>query len=285
VKVADPEARVAILCRVLGVSRSGYYDWLRRLDEPARRAVEDLALVQEIRLIHARFGYYGSPRVHRELLARDHHVGRHRVARLMRINGIRAARCKIKSRARAAPPSRRPEVVDLVRRDFRVDAPDALWFTDVTQIRTGEGRLWAAVVLDAFNREVVSWATAAQESPKTALAALQNALRARRPPPGCVVHSDRGYQFTARDWLDLAAGSGLQVSIGERKSCYDNAVIESWFASLKNEEIYPKGNPFTRAEARTRLFRYIWDYNTQRLHSSLGYVAPRVYAAQSSTCP
>jgi putative transposase len=270
---------------VLGVSRSGYYGWLRRLDQPAPRAAQDRDLVAEIRLIHARFSYYGSPRVHRELLARDHHVGRHRVARLMRANGIRAARCKIKSRPRAAPPTRRPEIVDLVRRDFHADVPDALWFTDVTQIRTGEGWLWAAVVLDAFNREVVSWATAGQETPKTALTALREALRARRPRTGCVVHSDRGYQFTARDWLDLAAGSGLQVSIGEKKSCYDNAVVESWFASFKNEEIYPKGNPFTRAEARTRLFRYVWDYNTHRLHSSLGYVAPRAYPAQSSTCP
>ena len=274
-----------MLCRVLGVSRSGYYDWLRRLDRPGPRAAGDAALLREIERIHARLGYYGSPRVHRELLARGHHVGRHRVARLMRLNGIRAARCKIKSRPRAAPPARRPEVVDLVRRDFHADAPNALWFTDVTQIRTGEGWLFAVVVLDAFNREVVSWATSSLAAPKTALTALRDAIRIRRPPAGCVVHSDRGYQFTAHDWLDLVERTGLRASIGERKSCYDNAVIESWFASFKNEEIYPKGSPFTRAEARRRLFRYIWDYNTVRLHSTLGYASPRDYAAQSSICP
>lgn len=273
------------MCRVLKVSRSGYYDWLQRVDNPAGRAAQDVVVLEEIRRIHTKFGYYGSPRVHRELLARRHDVGRHRVARLMRANGIRAARCRIKTRPRSAPPARRPEVVDLIKRDFHAIVPNAVWFTDVTQIRTGQGWLWAAVILDAFNREVVSWATAALETPKTVRVALREALRIRRPPPGCIIHSDRGYQFTAKDWLDLATGSGLKVSIGERKSCYDNAVMESWFASFKNEEIYPKGNPFTRAEARARLFSYIWDYNTQRRHSALGYVAPRVYEAQSSICP
>jgi putative transposase len=242
-------------------------------------------LVAEIEQIHQRFGYYGAPRVHRELLERGHVVGRHRVARLMRVNGIKAARCKIKSRPRAAPPARRPEVIDLVKRDFAAVVANALWFTDATQIRTGEGWLWAVVILDAFNREVVSWATAGQESPKTAITALQDAIRIRRPPAGCIIHSDRGYQFTARDWLDLAARSKLKVSIGEQKSCYDNAVIESWFASFKNEEIYPKGSPFTRTEARSRLFTYIWDYNNHRLHSALGYVPPRIYATESSICP
>jgi putative transposase len=273
------------MCRVLNVSRSGYYDWSRRVDEPIGRAAQDRVLVEEIRRIHARFSYYGSPRIYRELLAREHHVGRHRVARLMKLNGIQAARCRIRSRPRAAPPVRRPEITDLVKRDFAAIVPNAKWFTDVTQIRTGEGWLWAAVIIDAYNREVISWSTASLESPNTVTNALRDALRLRRPPTGCIVHSDRGYQFTARSWLDLAAGSGLRVSIGERKSCYDNALIESWFASFKNEEIYPKGNPFTRAEARTRLFRYIWDYNTQRQHSSLGYVAPRVYEAESSNCP
>ena len=273
------------MCRVLGVSRSGYYDWLRRIDQPSGRQSEDQLLLQEIQQIHARFSYYGSPRIHQELLAREHHVGRHRVARLMRLNGIRAARCKIKSRPRAAPPVRRPEIKDLVRREFHAEIENTVWFTDATQVRTAEGWLWAVVILDAFSREVISWATAERESPRTALTALREAIKVRRPPLGCIIHSDRGYQFTARDWLDLASGSGLQVSIGERKSCYDNAVMESWFASFKNEEIYPKGNPITRAEARMRLFSYVWEYNTQRLHSTLGYVPPRTYATESSTCP
>lgn len=252
---------------------------------PGRRAAQELELVAEIEQIHREFAYYGSPRVHQVLLMRGHHVGRHRAARLMRKNGIRARRGRIKARPRSAPPRRRPEVVDLVRRKFTAPGADRLWFTDITQIRTGQGWLFAAVLLDAFNREVVTWATEDLDTPRTALRLLREALDLRRPQPGCVVHSDRGYQFTSRDWLDLLAANGLLASIGERKSCYDNAVMESWFSSFKTEEIYPKGTPFTRDEARRRLFDYIWTYNTRRLHSSLGYVAPRTYAAQSSICP
>lgn len=274
------------MCRVLGVSRSGYYDWLDRVDAaPSGRAAEDHRLLAEIEAIHAEFRYYGSPRVHRELLARDHQVGRHRVARLMRVRGIRACRGKLKSRPRSAPVARRPEIADRVGRDFHADAPNALWFTDITQIRTGEGWLYAAVILDAFNREVITWAVANHETPRTALQALADALKIRRPAPGCIIHSDRGYQFTSGDWLDLAAGHGLEVSIGERRSCLDNAVIESWFASFKNEALYPDGRPRTRAEARHRLFQYIWTYNTRRRHSTLGYVSPTYYAEEASICP
>jgi putative transposase len=264
---------------VLGVSRSGYYGWLTRVSGPLTgRAAADQQLLAEIRAIHAQFRYYGAPRVHRELLARQHVTGRHRVARLMRLHGLRARRGKIKSRPRAAPPVRRPEIVDRVRRRFHADAPGRLWFTDQTVIRTGEGFLHAAVVLDAFNRQVVSYATDTYETPLTALRALKDSIAAARPAPGCVIHSDRGYQFTAHDWVNLARAHHLQVSIGERKSALDNAAMESWFASLKNEEIYPNGQPATKAEARTRLFHYIWTYNTRRLHSTLGYRTPAQYA-------
>jgi putative transposase len=268
------------------VSTSGYYDWLRRLNgPPGKRAAQNQELAAEIEAIHEDFAYYGSPRVHQELLARGHHVGRHRAARLMRAHGICALRGRVKARPRSAPPARRPEVVDQVKRDFTAVAADLLWFTDITQIRTGQGWLYAAVILDAFNREVISWAVDGLDTPRTVMRALNEALQIRHPDRGCIIHSDRGYQFTSRQWLDLAAGNGLEVSIGERKSCYDNAMMETWFASLKSEEFYPKGTPFTKAEARARLFQYVWNYNTRRLHSSLGYVAPRTYAAQSSICP
>jgi putative transposase len=267
------------LCRVLGVSTSGYYDWVKRLLGPAvGRVAQDQELLEEIRQIHSEFSYYGAPRVHQELLARQRPVGRNRVARLMRLHGIRARRGKIKSRPRAAPPVRRPEIIDRVRRDFAAEAPNRLWFTDITMIRTGEGFLWAAVILDAFNREIISWATENHESPLTALRALRDAIKGRRPAPGCVIHSDRGYQFTARDWVELARAHRLHVSIGERKSPLDNAVMESWFASLKNEDIYPHGMPATRKEARSRLFSYIWAYNNRRLHSTLGYRTPASFA-------
>jgi putative transposase len=242
-------------------------------------------LLIAIREIHAKFGYYGSPRVHAELLAREHHVGRHRAARLMRANGISAQRGKVKYKPRAAPVARRPDIVDLVQRKFNAPAPNALWFTDITQVRTSEGWLFAAVILDAFNREVISWAVAPTDNIRTVLKAFNEAITIRRPPRGGLIHSDRGYQFTSHEWSATADLHGIKVSIGERKSCYDNAAMESWFASFKTEEIYPKGQPFTRAEASRRLFQYIWSYNTERLHSTLGYASPRDYAASSSICP
>jgi putative transposase len=275
-----------VVCKVLGVSRSGYYGWLKRLEAPpTERVAAQLALIDRIQLLHRQHRYYGSPRIHQALLSQNVQVGRHKVAALMRQNGISAWRGKIKSRPRAAPPARRPEVKDLVKRDFHADVENTLWFTDMTQIRTREGWLFAAAILEAFNREVISYAVADQVTPKTALAALSEAVRLRRPAAGCIIHSDRGYQFTSKDWLDLATLAGLQVSIGERKSAYDNAAMESWFASFKNEALYPYGQPATRKEARSLLFRYIWDYNHHRMHSSLGYVAPVVYATESSICP
>ncbi|MGZ8771155.1 MAG: IS3 family transposase [Aeromicrobium sp.] len=278
-KERDPEAKISVMCRVLGVSRSGFYDWLKRLKGPLRgRAAEDAKLLAEIQTIHRKFKYYGAPRIHRELLAHRHCSGRHKVARLMRIHGIKARRGKIKSRRRTAPPKRRAEVADRVRRQFNRPAPNMLWFTDLTQIRTHQGWLYAAVILEAYNREVVSWAVAAHDTPKTAMTAFADAIKIRRPQPGCVIHSDRGYQFTSFDWLNLAADNGLEPSIGERKNPRDNAVMESWFSSLKSEEIYPNGQPVTREEARSRLFHYIWTYNHERLHSTLGYLSPLEYA-------
>jgi putative transposase len=196
----------------------------------------------------------------------------------MRAEGIRARRGKIKSRPRSAPPKRRPEVGDLVRRNFIGEAPNRIWFTDLTMIRTGQGMLRAAVILDSYNREVISWAVADHETPATVMRALEEAIRIRRPAPGCIIHSDRGYQFTSLEWADIAAKNGLRVSIGERKQPQDNAMMESWFASLKNEDIYPAGQPATLADARMRLFRYIQLYNTRRMHSALGYRSPLEYS-------
>lgn len=129
---------------------------------------------------------------------------------------------------------------------------------------------------------MISWATADLETPATALRALREALRSRNPPQGCIIHSDRDHQPTSTDWLGLAVDHHMRVSIGERKAAVDNAVIESWFASFKNEEIYPNGQPATRAEARARLFNYVWTYNHYRRHSTLGYVSPIIYATDSS---
>lgn len=230
-----------------------------------------------IEAVHAEFASYGSPRVHRELLAREHRVGRHRVARLMRTHGIRACRGPVKSRPRSAPPARRPEVVDLVKRQFRADGPNRLWCTDLTQIRTGEGWLYAAVVIDVYSRLVVSWSVSDQVRVGTALEALDAAVRGRRPPSGLIVHSDRGYQFTSWEWLGLLRRHGLRPSIGQVGSALDNALIEAWFSSFKNEAVHPFPQAASRAAARQNLFRYIDFHNRRRLHSALGYLAPIDY--------
>ena len=264
---------------MLGVSTSGFYDWTNRQRQPLRgRAAVDAELLAQIRLIHGRFPYYGAPRIHRTLRDKGIAVGRHHVARLMRLHDLRARRGPIKARPRSAPPARRPDVGDRVKRRFSATAADRLWFTDLTAIRTSEGFLRAAVVLDAHTREVISWATDGHETPKTPIRALVDAVRMRRPTAGCIIHSDRGYQFTAHEWHNVATRHGLMVSIGERKSALDNAAMESWFASFKNEDIYPNGPIKTKAEARARLFDYIWDYNNYRLHSALGYRSPISYA-------
>lgn len=264
---------------MLGVSRSGYYDWRAREAHAATgRAAEDLVLIKQIRAVHQHFPYYGSPRVHRALIEQGCTAGRHRIARLMREHGVVARRGRRGLRPRSVPPRRRVEIIDHVQRRFDVEEPNRLWFTDATMIRTHQGWLRAVVILDAFNREVISWATSPAETPRTAIQAFADAIKIRRPEPGCVIHSDRGYQFTSHDWVNLAARHSLTVSIGERKDPRDNAVMESWFASLKNEAIYPDGTPSTHAEARSRLFDYIWDYNHRRLHSTLNYRSPIDYA-------
>lgn len=257
------------------MSKSGYYDWKKRVEgPPTARQLEERNLVAEIEAVHAEFASYGSPRVHRELRARQHCVGRHRVARLMHVNGIRARRGKTKSRPRAAPVARRPEVGDLVRRRFHADAVNTLWCTDATQIRTREGRLYAVVILDVYSRRIVSWAVSSHERLETAIEALDSAIAARRPRPGLIMHSDRGYQFTSWDWLGRLDKAGLRPSIGHVGSALDNALMESWFSSFKNEAIHPYPLPATRADARQTLFRHIDFHNRRRRHSALGYIAP-----------
>ena len=282
-KATNTGLKISVACRVLGVSTSGYYQWAKRQQQPPQgRAAIDAELLVQIRLVHGRFRYYGAPRIHAALRNKNIVVGRHHVARLMRLHGIRARRGRIKTRPRSAPPARRPDVGDRVRRQFHAPAADRLWFTDVTTIRTGEGFLRAAVVLDAHSRQVISWATDGRETPNTVIRALADAIRIRRPAHGCIIHSDRGYQFTAHEWHNLAGANGLVVSIGERKSALDNAAMESWFASFKNEDIYPSGPIQTKVQARERLFDYIWDYNNYRLHSALGYRSPIAYAKLST---
>ena len=262
---------VALLCRVLGVARSAFYAWLGHV--PSAHQQRDAALTEQIRTIHADSqGTYGSPRIHAVLQGRGERVARKRVARLMRTAELvgRARRAfRVTTLADPTVPSE-----DLVQRRFTASAPDVLWFADITYVRTWEGWLYLAVILDAFSRKVVGWAMADHLRTDLAAAALAMALRTRRPPPGLIHHGDRGSQYLSGTYRATLAEHGVRQSVGRPGTCWDNAVAESFFATLKQELIYRHVWP-TRRAAQTAIFAFIEGrYNRQRLHSALGFRSP-----------
>jgi putative transposase len=267
---------VVRLCRVLGVSTSGFYAWVHR--QPSERARADARLLDRVRTAHLESQCtYGAPRVHAELRATGTRVGRKRVARLMRSAGL-AGRCPKRFR-RTTTPADAPaaEPPDLVRRDFRPAGPDRLWVADITYVRTWEGWLYLAIILDAFSRRVVGWALADHLRTELATAALDMALAGRRPGSGLVHHSDRGGQYLSAAYIARLAGSGARPSVGRPGTCWDNAVAESFFATLKTELLHRAAWP-TRQHARTAIFQYIEGfYNRRRRHSALGYLSPEEY--------
>ena len=276
--IADQAAQhaVRLLCRVLGVSRSGYFAWRSR--PPAARTRADRALTEQICQIHAQSRQtYGSPRVRAVLRERGEAVGRRRVARLMRRAGLRGVHGQRRRvRTTAADPRATP-APDRVARAFApaaIGGPDRLWLADISYIPTREGWLYLAIILDGFSRRVVGWAMADHLQTELVLAALRLALQRRRPAAGLIHHSDRGCQYTSLAFGQQLQAAGLVASTGSVGDCYDNAVAESFFASLKAELVDRHDWP-TRAAARMAIFEYIevW-YNRQRLHSTLGYLSP-----------
>jgi putative transposase len=261
---------VVRLCRVLNVSASGFYAWVKR--PPSARTVANAALTERIRVVHARSrNTYGSPRVHAELRETGP-VGRKRVARLMREAGVVGCRPRGFRRTTIAEPSAQTD--DLVRRDFRPAGLDQLWVSDITYVRTDEGWLYLAAILDACSRRVVGWSLADHLRTELALDALSMALSARHPVPGLIHHSDRGTQYLSGAYADRLADQHLRQSVGRPGTCWDNAVAESFFATLKTELLHRQSWP-TRQQARTAIFEYIEAfYNRQRRHSTLGYLAP-----------
>lgn len=278
---------VATMCRVLGVSTSGYYAWRDR--EPSEREREDAALAERIRTIHAdSYGTYGAPRVHAELRAHGVRVGRKRVARLMRqarLQGVsrrRGTRTTVRTRGQDSPP-------DLIERDFSASAPDQLWVADITYVPTGSGFLYLAVAMDAFSRRIVGWAMAGHLRTELVLAALDMAV-AQRKPDGVIHHSDQGSQYTSVAFGQRCREAGVRPSTGSRGDCYDNAMCESFFATLECE-LLDRRRFATKAEARMALFAFIegW-YNPRRRHSALAYASPmeherRYRAAAESSSP
>jgi len=266
---------VRLLCRTLQVSRAGFYAWHRRPPAPRTRADERLGL--EIAAIHAESRQrYGSPRVHAELVGRGCRTSRKRVARLMRGRGLAARR---RRRFRVTTQSRHPFRIapNVLARQFKRAGPDQAWVTDITYIPTGEGWLYLAVIVDLCSRFAVGWATSARVTDDLTLAALGMALARRRPSPGLVHHSDRGSQYASGDYQRLLAQHGIVCSMSRRGDCWDNAVAESFFATVKVELVHDAAWA-TRAAARTELFEYLeLFYNGQRRHSALGYLSPRAF--------
>ncbi len=265
---------IATLCRVLGVSPSGYYAWLGR--PPSKRARANAALQSRIEKIHERSrGTYGSPRIHAELAAEGERVGRNRVARLMRLAGLEGV-----SRRRGARTTRRDREArpapDLVERDFVVTGPDRLWVADVTYIPTWAGFLYLAVVLDAWSRRVVGWSMASHLRTELVLEALNMALWQRRPE-AVIHHSDQGTQYTSIAFGLRCKEVGVRPSMGSAGDCFDNALCESFFATLECE-LLDRRRFRTQAEAKMAIFEFIegW-YNPHRRHSALDYESPISY--------
>lgn len=268
-------------CELMKVSRSAYYQHAR--GEQSQRDRVDQQLTEKITGVHAdSAGTYGAPRVHAELADAGLRHGRKRIARLMRAAGIQG-RCPRRWRTTTIADPAAPARPDLVQRDFGTDpaAVDTRWCGDITYINTWQGWLYLATVIDLASRRVVGWAVAEHLKTDLVDAALTDALMRRRPAPGLIFHSDRGCQYTSAQHARLAERHGVRLSVGRRGQCWDNAVAESFFATIKTELLHRRPWP-TRTAARQAIFAYIegW-YNTRRRHSALGYRSPTAYEAST----
>lgn len=262
---------ITTLCQVLGVSTSGYYAWRKRT--PSKRAQEDQQLTKQIRKIHRRSrGTYGAPRIHAELAAQGWSVGRKRVARLMRQADLRGISRRKAITTTRRDPHQRP-APDLVERDFSADGPNQLWVADITYVPTWAGFLYLAVVMDVWSRRIIGWAMATHLRTQLVLDALQMAVD-QRQPKDVIHHSDQGSQYTAIAFGNRCKQADVRPSMGSVGDCYDNAMCESFFATLECELI--DQNTFrNQPEARAAVFDFIegW-YNPHRRHSALDYLSP-----------
>jgi len=265
---------ISLMCRMLGVSRSGFHAWQRR--PPSDRALTDAWLVEQITRIHRHSrGTYGARRVHAALRQQRVHVGRKRVERLMRAQKISGAVPRKRARTTIRVAGVRA-AADLVSRDFVPSAPNQLWVADIKYIPTAVGWLYLAVVLDCFSRRVVGWSMRDDLRAELVVNALEMAVARRRPGPGLVHHSDQGTQYVSLLFGERCCEAGIEISMG-CTSAHDNAVAESFFASL-TKDLLRRRTLLSRSEARTAVFDYIETfYNPLRLHSTLDYLSPADY--------
>jgi putative transposase len=266
---------IEFMCEQLEVSRSGFYAWKWRPE--SLRQQEEQQLAEEVAQVHQESrGTYGSPRVHAEMRARGRKVSRKRVARLMKKQKLQARKRRRSVRTTDSNHSN-PVAPNVLERDFSPDKPNSTWATDITYVWTGEGWLYLAVVLDLFSRMVVGWSMSEHIDTKLVLGALEMALEGRQPPQGLLHHSDRGSQYASAEYQQALASRGIQCSMSRKGNCWDNAVVESFFSTLKLELVYLTDLP-TRHQARLEIFEYLEVfYNRRRRHSSLGYLSPWEY--------
>jgi len=272
------EYPVGICCDVLEVSRSGYYAWRRR--PPSARQQRRRRLAERIAEVHrANRGVYGSPRVYQVLKAAGQGVCENTVAKIMREQGLQAKRARRFLPRTTDSDHGNPVAANLLDRDFTAAAPNRRWVTDITYVATGEGWLYVAAVLDLYSRKIVGWSMQDHLGWELAGDALRMGLSGRRPAAGMLHHSDRGVQYTCDDYQGLLARHGVLASMSGVGNCYDNAAMESFWATLKRELIHHEQYA-TREEARRSIFEYIEAfYNRTRIHSSLGYVSPEAFEA------
>jgi len=273
---------ISVACELLGVSTSGFYAWASRA--PSDRALSDAWLIERIKAVHGENrGVYGSRRVQADLRLGDGvEVSRKRVQRLMRTAGLSGLVARKRGRTTIRVPGVRV-ADDLVERRFRPAAPDVLWVADITYLRTWEGWVYLAAIQDAFSRRIVGWSMADHMRADLVVDALEMALHRRRPGPGLIHHSDQGSQFVSLAFGQKARDAGIAVSMGSRGCAYDNAVAESFFATLKKELVHRRSWP-TRRELISEVFEFVEAfYNTTRRHSTLGYLSPAQFEKISLT--
>jgi putative transposase len=265
-------SHVATMCRVLGVSTSGYYAWRKRPE--SQRAQRDRELTEQIIRFHERSRCtYGVPRIHAELAHAGVRCGRKRVARLMKKAGLQGVHRRKSGRTTIPDPSKAP-AADLVARNFTAEVPNILWIADITYVRTWSGWLYLAVVIDVFSRKVVGWSMADHLRAELVIDALDMAVWNRRPLTDLIHHSDKGCQYTSLAFGRRCQENGIVPSMGRTGTCFDNAMAESFFATLETELLMRRSFA-NRSEARLAIFDYIEGfYNTHRRHSALGYLSP-----------
>jgi len=270
---------VRTLCRLLGVSRGGYYAWHNR--QPSDRSCYNERLVKAMREIHRTVdSSYGSPRMHSELLSRGFHCSLNRVARLMRANGL-IARTTVRFRSLTKLGRRDPAAPNLLNRQFSVSSPNQVWATDITYIPTAEGHLYLAVVMDLYSRLIVGWAMTSRLGTELVSTALRQAVMRRDITPGLIHHSDRDGLYNSIGYKRLLTQYGMISSMSRKGNCYDNACVESFFASLKTEMVAFERFK-DRSEAKEKLFIWIETfYNRLRKHSYLHYKSPIEYESDN----